>query len=399
MSLFDRDSSVSSCDSSSLDGEDGGLLPLRAPPVPPDCRAKGAPSSSSGASQSSASAPATVLEQRRRVADADAARRRCGVLGSAPWRSEVMRHPPITVATQSTASSTGETSKFGSSIAAAAVLRKEEKEKLLLRRLQQQRKAEEQGGDGNALAQKDLEVGVFVTASYRAMLQRNIRPSGTESRMSGTDDGQAKSSVDGEDEEEERDHLSVYLRQLESESQALTSAPASAAGVVASASSTAGDYYDRIMKMPLQAGKENNRESDTGKQREEDSATCQAEKISSVLPPDSTAVVSPTLAELQDLIGGPSEPSLTPTLPSYTQSEEAVQSRESASLLAETAKQSQPAIEDAEKDVHSAVLAHARLLYDTREARHRRIGTDAIVQACARRCNDRIASSLFCSQK
>ncbi|KPA76725.1 hypothetical protein ABB37_07557 [Leptomonas pyrrhocoris] len=396
MSLFDDDGSLSPSNSASSSDVDEGTLPLRAPPVPLS-RSAGAAASSfdvpvngnnkyNNNSGGGGGAPLTVLEQRRRMVEADEAGRLFGGRGTAPWRSALMGPPPAS-------STPGETSKFGSSIAAAMNLRREEKEKTLLRRLQQQRRAEDENGEGNALAQTDLEVGVFVTASYKAMLQRNIRPVAKGAHRTDTDDQLAqRGNADSEDaqEEDDSDPLSAYLRQLEHRRHASTIVPAKAA---------AGDYYDQIMKAPLREEK-NDREGNVAKQHEVSSAVRAAENDSSDLSSDPTRVAPPTLAELQDLVGAAAAPSAAPTSSSsYAQPEDALRSSASAVSSVATNEQSQPSVVDAEREEHSAVLAHARLVYDTREARRRRTGTDATVQACARRCDDRIASALFCSLK
>lgn len=383
MSLFDRDSGLSSSAASSASSSDGegdgeASLPVRAPPVQPR------------STNTAPSAPLTVLEQRRRMAEADAAGRRFGLAG-APWRGELLRRLPTSTAQTSSSSaspSSVEASKFGNSISAAMHLRREEKERLLLRRLQQQRRAEEQGSAGRTLAQKDVEVGVFVTASYRAVLQRSIRPSAEDSQGAKTES--EKGSGDDAAEAED-DPLAAYLRQLESQRLDSQASPAPL---------PSEDYYDRVMKAPLREKEKQG--DDHARDANEQAPTADGTENASVTVPvaDDPPIVPPTLAELQDLIGTPAElPSAVPAMDDPTlHTEVAPQCGLSASSPSSATRQGEHSpIEDAERDAHSAVLAHARLVYDTREAGRKRTATDATVQACARRCDDRITSSLFLS--
>lgn len=403
MSLFDRDSSLSSSSAASSNGEDEGTLPVRAPPVRPTASHAGSTTSPS------TSGPLTLLEQRRRMAEADAASGRRLGTGSAPWRRELLRngpgsssiHPAGSASANTTAEATtaldstkktGDASKFGGSIAAAMNLRKEEKEKMLLKRLQQQRSEEARGGDGKALAQKDLEVGVFVTASYRALLQRNIQPpakaSGTtdaeDTKAGLTDKGKRAHGGDKSDSDEENDPLSAYLRQLEGQKQVGRAGQADTAAAPASPS-TSGDYYDQIMKAPLQEQRQQEEEERRGLM-EEPHMEDTADRGRHAAPDASPA--PPTIAELQDLIGGPP---LSPSASNKTP----FTALEPHSKVA-AGPVSSPSVEEVKKDATSAELVHAQLVYDTREARRNRAASDATLLACARRCDDRIASSLFC---
>jgi hypothetical protein len=401
MSLFDRDISVSSSHASSSDSEAEATLPVRAPPVRAMYDASGGPPSPSAA-PGNHRAPLTLLEQRRRMAEADAAAGRRYGAGQAPWRSGVLYRPPAAaVAKPATGgggsgisapvevtSTAGDASKFGGSIAAAMTLRKEEKEKALLKRLQQQRKAEAGGGDGPALAQKDLEVGVFVTTSYRAVLQRSIHPRDNDAPKLDNEGRQSNTKKDGGSDDDDDDPLSTYLRQLESRRQASNPVHMEVA---------AGDYYDRVMRVPLHD--EKSRDDIAKGKAEADATGAEVTKLSWGPCPDDAPVAPPTLSELQSLIDDPviPEASLAANASSSTQAGSLLSTQQAAALTPTSMDEARPDAEDAEREARSAVLAHARLVYDSREARRLRTATEATVQVCARRCDDRIASSLFCS--
>lgn len=393
MSLFDRDSSVesSSASSSASNGDDGPSLPLRAPPV-------SSPRTATSAAAAAGSAPLSALEQRRCMAEADAAGRRLGH-ARAPWHRELVRRPAPTEASKSAvsdggasaaSSGSGEQSKFGASIAAAMQLRRDEKEKTLVQRLQQQRAAEAQGTDGAALAEKDVEVGVFVTASYRAVLQRNVHPSQTtESQQRQAGQQAAASSVvenatEGEKAEDDDDPLAAYLRQLDAEKRD-TRATAEQTEGLPSSSAMTGDYYDRIMKVPMQ--EKEKRAAVVGE-------VPNTEGLAGAASASTTAATSfqpPSLSELQDLIGAQDLPgpaaapapgfvsSFPPALP------------QQQTLTPVAARQTTTE----EEEAHSAVLAHARLVYDAREARRLRSANDATVLALAQRCDARIAAAVL----
>lgn len=398
MSLFDLDHSGSASSASSSASEEG-VLPSRAPPPRSTGSASGTGTGSSGGPHSSAS-PLSALEQRRRMAERDAADWRIDgtqwrgvLLGSAPLSSSA---PPRPRAPSGTAApSADEGGKFGSSIAAALHLRQEEREQTLLRRLQQQRKAEAEGSEGRALAEKDMEVGVFVTPSYKALLQRNLHPTDTrggDTANAGALHGGSAARdgnggrVDGDGDEEDDGPLAAYLRQLESRG-GTTKVPTAAAVTTAAGAPSPGDYYDRVMKAPLLEERVTTTTAQTQQVRAEEPEA--PADITAIRPASITvgngadavpeATPPPTLAELEELLAGGA---VTGSAPGRAPR------RTSEAGGAHT-----PASRTDEE--HSAVLAHAQIVFDAREARSRRGTTAATLVAGARRCDERIAASLF----
>ncbi|GET91815.1 hypothetical protein, conserved [Leishmania tarentolae] len=393
MSLFDIDDSHASTEASSSSGDEG-VLPPSPPPPPPRAGYSCQPSGTRGDSNVGYTASLSVLEQRRRMAELDADRR---LSRGGQWRNVLLGTPasapssfsaaPSSVEKKSMPSNSADVGKFGNSIAAALKLRREEKEKTLLKRLQQQRKAEEEGGGSQALMEKDMEVGVFVTASYKALLQRNLhaaeKRSGDQVAQPPKKDNTAEDEGSGDDDD---GPLATYLRQLEG-----TRQPATArndASLSASRLAT-GDYYERIMKAPLL---ENNAPGTafamTGSVG---NAGNSSEATPGVTPSaeaiDAASLPAPTLDELQDLIEhtdfGPSTmPGSLSVRPMETE-----KSTVKAAVAAETEA----------NNTHSAVLAHAQLLFDTRQAKSCSSENAATLVAAARRCDGRIGAFLFAS--
>ncbi|CBZ37222.1 hypothetical protein, conserved [Leishmania donovani] len=366
------------------------------PPPPPTAAYSAQLSFASSGSIAGYAASASVLEQRRRIAELDAARQ---LNRGAQWRNELLGPPavaqrsfsaaPSSAQTKSSPPTSADAGKFGNSIAAALNLRRDEKEKTLLKRLQQQRRAEEESSGSQALAEKDMEVGVFVTASYKALLQRNLRPT---ERSSGGQSAQPSKKDNGTNDEGSGDDegpLAAYLRQLESKHQPAT--VTSDASPAASRMAT-GDYYERIMKAPLLEEKNASGTAvamagsagDAGGLPEvTPQVTPSAEGI------DAVSLAAPTLNELQGLIEHTAfGPSPTPGSLGVPQTE--------VEKAMDTVKPAAAAETEA-ADVHSAVLAHAQLLFDTRQAKSSCGANPATLVAAARRCDERIGASLFAS--
>lgn len=98
--------------------------------------------------------------------------------------------------------SSQERSRFGSSIAEALRLRRETRERVLLQRILRQRREEEGNED---LAEKDMEVGVFITPQYLSALKRQ------RSTRAASPGGLAKQAENMED----MDPLELYVQELE----------------------------------------------------------------------------------------------------------------------------------------------------------------------------------------
>ncbi|SYZ69017.1 hypothetical_protein [Leishmania braziliensis MHOM/BR/75/M2904] len=394
MSLFDVDSSCSFSDAPSSSSDEG-TLPT-CPPPPPLATYDSLPSVAKSGTIASCAAPLSALEQRRHMAQLDAARQRNrGVL----WRNELLGSPAVdlkgVIAGASSVQvertyATSDPGKFGNSIAAALNLRREEREKALLKRLQQQRKAEEEGSDGQALAEKDTEVGVFVTAAYKALLRRNLHPAGRNICDQGAQLPTKANYDDGEGSDEDNDGpLGVYLRQLEGTVHPAThtnSAPPSASQL------TTGDYYECIMKAPLLEEK-NASGTAVAVARSGGSAGDGTEALPAVAlsmeGSDLTSLTAPTLRETQDLIKHRAAgSSSTPGSLNVPQTN-----------VEETKGDVKPSVatEGEADDVHSAVLTHARLLFDARQSKNYRGVNHATLVAAARRCDERIGTSLFAS--
>ncbi|CAG9580641.1 conserved hypothetical protein [Leishmania major strain Friedlin] len=366
------------------------------PPPPPTAAYSAQPSVASGGSIAGYAASVSALEQRRRMAGLDAARR---LNRGAQWRNELLGPPavaerslsaaPSSAQPKSASPTSADAGKFGNSIAAALSLRREEREKTLLKRLQQQRKAEEEGSGSRALAEKDMEVGVFVTASYKALLQRNLHPT---EKASGGQGAQPSKNADGADDEGSSDDegpLAAYLRQLESTRQSATVASEASPAVSGVAT---GDHYERIMKAPL-LDEKNASGTAVAMAGSVGDAGCLAEATPKVIPSaggsDAASLAAPTLNELQDLMEHTSAgPSPTPGSLGAPQTE---------TEEIGTAKPAGAAAETEAANVHSAVLAHAQLLFDTRQAKGRRGANPTTLVAAARRCDERIGASLFAS--
>ncbi|KAG5495037.1 hypothetical protein JKF63_02090 [Porcisia hertigi] len=389
MSLFDLDSSSSSSKASSVSSDEGTLPTCPPPPLRATYSTEPAFTCSDGITGSGASL--SVLAQRRRMAELDVARRRNG---TARWPNEL----PGTSASHfksgsvPASSTTPDTGKFGSSIAAALSLRREEKERALLKRLQQQRRAEEESMGGEALARKDMEVGVFVTANYKALLKRNLHPVENNSRGS---DSQSFTKADGGNDEDSGDDkdgpLAAYLRQLEATTH--RTFDANELSLSASLLST-GDYYDRIMKAPLLEEK-NASGADTATTTTSVGDGGEFAGVSVVAAVDvpaersgSAPCAAPTVSELQDLIQH------TAVGPSPTSGSSSASKKDTGASTGHA--KSSHAAEDAD-DMHSAVLTHARMLFDLRQAKCRRGANHVTLVATARRCDERICASLFAS--
>lgn len=393
MSLFDVDSSHASSEASSSSDED--MLPACPPPPPSAAYSPQASVTSSGAIAGYA-ASVSALEQRRRMAELDAARR---LNRGAQWRNELLgpsaadlgsfSAAPPTAQAKSAPSTSADAGKFGNSIAAALHLRREEKEKTLLKRLQQQRKAEEQSGGSQALAEKDMEVGVFVTASYKALLQRNLHPTEKSRGGEGAQPPKKGNGADDEGSSDDDGPLAAYLRQLEGTRQ--PAAVTNDASPSASRSAT-GDYYERVMKAPLldEKNASGTAVAMTGSVGDASGFSEGAPEVTpSVEGSDTASLAAPTLNEGQDRIEHAAVgPSSTPGSLVVPQAE--------AEKVKGTVKLA-PAAETEADDVHSAVLAHAQLLFDMRQAKSRRGANPATLVAAARRCDERIGASLSAS--
>ncbi|KAG5469696.1 hypothetical protein CUR178_01834 [Leishmania enriettii] len=400
MSLFDVDNSRSSSEALSSTSDEG-TLPT-SPPLPPGLRAPfdADTSVSRSSAYADSTAPLSVLEQRRRMAELDAARWRNG---GARWRSELLGPPAAALNSFSAAASSvqperasstfADGGKFGNSIAAALNLRREEKEKALLKRVEQQRKADEESIGVDVLAEKDADVGVFVTASYKELLQRNL-PLTEESigRLGAQRHTKADGDGDGGSSDDNDGPLGAYLRQLEGTSHPDTDADDASPSASRWAS---GDYYDRAMKAPL-LGEENTSSTavagvaasrlEVGDFVEASPAVAESAERNGLSP-----LVAPTLSELQGLVEhtavGLSSTPMSMKLPHA----DAGQTNGTAKPAAAGAAEGKA------DDAPSAILAHARLLFDTRQAKSCRGANDATVVAAARRCDERIGASLFAS--
>ncbi|KAG5469349.1 hypothetical protein LSCM1_02564 [Leishmania martiniquensis] len=398
MSLFDLENSRSSSEASTT-SRDEGTLPICPPPPPPTAPLDGKAAVPCSSGRGKGAAPLSILEQRRRMAELDAARWHPR---GARWVNELLGPSAAALKSCNTAASSAEAErgsstcceagKFGTSIAAALHLRREEREKTLLKRLEQQRKAEEESIGAQALAEKDMEVGVFVTASYKALLQRNLRPTAKGSGGMGTGP-QSKVKDDNDDgsSDESDGPLAAYLRHLEG-----TSHPATGGNGVSPFACQLGsdDYYERIMKAPLLEEKSSSGSAAAAAaplSEVRDTAEASPIASSSAERVDSAPVALPTLAELQDLIDD-----TAPGSPPTPESKEA--SRAEAGEAKGSAKPAAavPPKEEAD-DARSAVLAHARLIFDMRQAKSCRGTNDATLVAAARRCDERIGASLFAS--
>ncbi|KAG5468996.1 hypothetical protein LSCM4_02390 [Leishmania orientalis] len=402
MSLFDVDNSRSTSEALSSTSDEGTLPTCPPPPplltAPSDART----SVSRSGAYADGSAPLSALEQRRRMAELDAARWR---KGGARWRSELLVPPSAALNNFSAAASSvqperacstfAEGGKFGNSITAALNLRREEKEKALLKRVVQQRRADEESIGVEVLAEKDADVGVFVTASYKELLQRNLHLSEASiGRLGAQCHTKADGDGDGGSSGDDDGPLGAYLRQLEGTSHPDTDANNASPSASRWAS---GDYYDRAMKAPLL---EEEKTSSTAAAAAAGAAASRGEagdfvEASPVVAGSAersglTSLVAPTLSELQDLIEHTAVGlSATPESMKLPHAD--------TGQTKGTAKPAAAGAEGKAVDAPSAILAHARLLFDTRQAKSCRGANDATVVAAAHRCDERIGASLFAS--
>ncbi|KAG5494260.1 hypothetical protein GH5_02253 [Leishmania sp. Ghana 2012 LV757] len=404
MSLFDVDNSRSTSEELSSTSDEGTLPTCPPPPplltAPSDTRT----SVSRSSAYADGIAPLSALEQRRRMAELDAARWRNG---GARWRSELLGPPSAALNTLSAAASSvqperasstfADGGKFGNSITAALNLRREEKEKALLKRVVQQRKADEESIGVEVLAEKDADVGVFVTASYKELLQRNLHL--TEKSIGGLG-AQCHTKADGDDDGGSNGNndgpLGAYLRQLEGTSHPDTDANDASPSASRWAS---GDYYGRVMKAPLL--EEEKTSSTAAATAAAGAAASPGEAgdfveaspvvVGSAERSGLTSLVAPTLGELQELVDHTAVGlSATPKSMKLPHAD-----------TGQTKGTAKPAVAGAAEgkavDAPSPILAHARLLFDTRQAKSCRGANDATVVAAAHRCDERIGASLFAS--
>ncbi|KAG5493500.1 hypothetical protein JIQ42_01868 [Leishmania sp. Namibia] len=405
MSLFDVDNSRSSSEALSSTSDEG-TLPTCPPPPP---RLTAPSDAETSVSRSSAyadgTAPLSVLEQRRRMAELDAARWRNG---GARWHSELFGPPAAALNSFSAAASSvqperasptfADSGKFGNSIAAALNLRREEKEKALLKRVGQQRKADEESIDVDVLAEKDTDVGVFVTASYKELLQRNLHLTEESiGRLGAQRHTTADGDSDGGSSDDNDGPLGAYLRQLEGTSHHDTDANDASPSASRWAS---GDYYDRAMKAPL-LEEENTSSTAAAAAAAAGAAASRGEagdfvEASPVVAGSAernglSPLVAPTLSELQDLVEH------TAVGSSATPGSMKLPHADTGRTKGTAKPAAAAAAEGKADDAPSAILAHARLLFDTRQAKSCRGANDATVVAAARRCDERIGASLFAS--
>ncbi|ESL09320.1 hypothetical protein TRSC58_02960 [Trypanosoma rangeli SC58] len=136
-----------------------------------------------------------------------------------------------------------EGSRFYASMAEALRLRRDAREELLLQRIQKQRQEEASNAD---LVEKDLEVGVFVTPQYLAVLKRHKNP-----LTASFHDSLGNAAPGGE---EGIDQLEAYVRQLEEKRTPATPQPSSVfPGAV---SDTANSSVDDGAKVATHAARE-----------------------------------------------------------------------------------------------------------------------------------------------
>ncbi|CCW63090.1 unnamed protein product [Phytomonas sp. EM1] len=281
----------------------------------------------------------------------------------------------------------GDSSVFGNSIAAALRLRKEEQEELLLRKLRAER------SNDPALIEKDLEVGVFVTPAYKQMLRRHHkRQSGQTDGTENAPDELVDSKKRGESHDD-NDPLEAYIRSLERNQQRglATSAGDPPSGLSSSHSNDVnssvsetkatdpGGHHDQVMLMRLY---ENAQPSERGRQQQR-----------GPLPED--GISPPSFSELEALV-------LTEGTPTHAEERgaENAKGRPISDALKEVAPGSEgnpnhlsnPGSGVASQN--EALIAHQRTLFLSREARKRRRADGDFIDACARRCEERMLKAL-----
>lgn len=390
--MFDLDShgsdSASTSSASSLcEGKEEGLLPIRAPATTPrgGCKLTGGVLGPS------------PQEQRRRTAELDVATAQR--LRGARWRGELSGQPlstglgdrgatsgPTRVASGGSANLAASSaagcsnsgvgapvgagrSKFGSSIAEALQLRNDERDRLLLRRLQRQRELEK---DDVRLAEKDVEVGVFVTPAYRSLLQRHLQQSASPSNSASASAATGRHSVAGDHPVNDDDDspIDAYLRELDEKQtkRQLTAGRDSVAAIPPPVVSK--DYYARAMMAPIE---------DERLQTSSIQGACGNAPRGEAKAPE--APPSPHLAELLSLVGA------APPSSSLLSNDHLAQN-----VPAKSSERPRDVVKwNDSTNSGSGIVSHARLVFKTREVSRQRCATKATIEACARRCDERIA--------
>lgn len=336
---------------------------------------------------------ARAEEERRRQAQ----RQRSSRVGGG-WLSGGVAGPASNTDTSSATSG----GLFGQSIAAALQLRKEDQEQLLLRRIRQQRAAE---AGNTELVEKDLEVGVFVTPAYKALLRKQlVRPKedGTASASS----SKAPEAASGKAEEEE-EPLGAFLRQLEASPARAGGERQRAPGVGGGTPETSdsssvvrnrSDYYEMQMRAQLAEAARHEQSRPKASTSAEEQELAPGSQRRAVVSAEATCggevcAPPPSLSELQALVAADAVPPISSDASHKTASASPQPPLDTAGSNKTDEKgkgTKESARGAATSEVTSALAHHQRVLYAAREAGKRRRADDAFIVACARRCEDRM---------